>query len=277
MFILLIGIVTFIALMGFTLNNRESLSWPEKFVRDTTGFVQSIFYKPAGAVAGFFKDIANMRAVYQENEQLKIAVARYTQNEVRISGLEEENKRLQEELNFTEMQKNKYNYTDKIANVVNVGSDPVVKTLTIDIGSNEGVKPGMAVRSIDGLVGVIDHTANFTSTVKLLTSLDPTTNAIAATVVGREDQAFGMLENYNPNTGKFEMTRIEEGDVVKPGDQIMSSGTGGEFPKYMLIGKVEEVKVGEFGQTRTAIIEPAAKFSDWKELFVVFTPEVPES
>ncbi|MFM9280141.1 rod shape-determining protein MreC [Paenibacillus jiagnxiensis] len=275
---MLIGIVLFIALMGITLGQRQSLSWPEKFVRDTTGFVQSIFYKPAAFIAGFFEDIGNMKAIYEENEQLKISAAQYQTDKVRFSGMEEENKRLQEALNFTKTQRDKYNYENRIAQVISVSSDPTDKTLVIDIGSKDGVKPGMAVRSIDGLVGTISNTSNFSSTVKLLTSLDakdPTSNGIAVTVVGKED-SFGVLENYNPVNGTFEMTKIGEEDPIKKGDQVMTSGTGGKFPKYLLVGKVKDIRVSEFGQTRTAIIEPAANFVDWKELFVVFTPEVQE-
>lgn len=268
----------FIALMGITLAQRQSLSWPEKFVRDTTGFVQSIFYKPAGFIAGFFEDIGNMKAIYEENEQLKITAAQYQTDKVRFSGMEEENKRLEKALNFTRTQLEKYNYENRIAQVISVSSDPTDKTLVIDIGSKDGVKPGMAVRSIDGLVGIISNTSNFSSTVKLLTSLDakdPTSNGIAVTVVGKED-SFGVLENYNPVNGTFEMTKIGEEDPIKKGDQVMTSGTGGKFPKYLLVGKVTDIRVSEFGQTRTAVIEPAANFVDWKELFVVFTPEVQE-
>ncbi|WP_370872354.1 rod shape-determining protein MreC [Paenibacillus zeirhizosphaerae] len=275
---MLIGIVMFIALMGFTLGQRESLSWPEKFVRDTTGFVQRIFYKPAALIAGFFEDIGNMKDIYEENERLKIAAAQYHADKVRFSGLEEENTRLEEALNFTETQRNKYKYENRIAQVVSVSGDPTDKTLVIDIGSKDGIKPGMAVRSIDGLVGTISNASNFSSTVKLLTSMDakdPTSNGIAVTVVGKE-KSFGVLENYNAEDRTFEMSRIEEDDPIKVGDQIMTSGSGGKFPKYLLIGKVKEIRVSEYGQTRTAIIEPAANFTDWKELFVVFTPEVQE-
>lgn len=264
--------------MGVTLGQRQSLSWPEKFVRDTTGFVQSIFYKPAAFIAGLFQDIGNMKTIYEENEQLKIAVAQYETDKVRFSGLQETNKRLEGALNFTETQKNKYNYQNRIAQVVSVSGDAMDKTLVIDIGAKDGIKPGMAVRSIDGLVGTISHVSNFSATVKLLTSLDakdPTSNGIAVTVVGKEN-SFGILENYNPTNGTFEMTKIGEQDPIRVGDQIMTSGTGDKFPKYMLVGTVKDIQVSQFGQTKTAIIKPAANFVDWKELFVVFTPEVQE-
>ena len=69
LFIMLIGLVAFIAIMGFTLGPRASLSWPEKFVKDTVGFVQSVFYKPVAYIAGFFEDVRNMKAIYEENEE----------------------------------------------------------------------------------------------------------------------------------------------------------------------------------------------------------------
>jgi rod shape-determining protein MreC len=34
------------------------------------------------------------------------------------------------------------------------------------------------------------------------------------------------------------------------------------------------VQVDSYGLTYTATVTPAASFMDWKELFVVFTPEV---
>jgi len=48
------------------------------------------------------------------------------------------------------------------------------------------------------------------------------------------------------------------------------------YPRGMIIGTVDSVQVGEMGLLRTAIISPSASFVDWKQLFVVFTPEVPE-
>lgn len=74
LFILLITLVLFIVVMGFSLATRKGLSWPENFLRDSTGFVQKMFYKPAGYVAGLFEDIGNLSDLAKENEQLKIMV-----------------------------------------------------------------------------------------------------------------------------------------------------------------------------------------------------------
>ncbi|QDY83792.1 rod shape-determining protein MreC [Paenibacillus polymyxa] len=275
LFILLIGIVLFIALMGITLGQRNSLTWPEKFARDSIGFVQGIFYRPASAIAGFFKDIGNMRSIYKENERLKIAVAQLTTEQIQTRNLKEKNAEYMKELRFTREQMEKYKYDWRVAQVNSVSNDS--KTLVIDLGEKDGVRVGEEVRSMEGFVGVISKTSNFTSTVTLLTTLDPknpNSNAIAATVLGKE--TFGMVESYDPVTNTFLMTKIAENDPIAKGDQVITSGGGGKYRANLQIGTVEKVQVGAFGQTRTAVIKPAASFVDWKDLLVLFTPEVPE-
>jgi rod shape-determining protein MreC len=278
LFVLLVGLVTFIALMGFTLGPRTALSWPEKFLKDSVGFVQYVFYKPASSVAGFFKDLANMRTVYQENEELRIAMGHYTRDRLKYNDMEQVNEQLQKALNFTEEQKNRYNYGSRIAQVISANSDPNSRTINIDIGENAGIKAGMAVTSQEGLVGVVSHVSSYTSTVNLLTSMDandPTSNAIAATAVGKE-KVFGMIESYDPKTGMLKMTKISEDSDIKENDEIISSGIINNFPKYMRIGEVKKVEKSEYGLTQTATIKPYASFLDWKELIVIIPPEVKE-
>lgn len=279
LFVVLIGLVMFIALMGFTLGPRNALSWPEKFLRDTVGFVQHIFYKPAGYVAGLFEDIANMKDIYRENEELKIALAQYTREKAQYNFIKTQNEQLKEDLNFTKAQKEKYNYDFRIAQVVSVNSDIDNRTLVIDIGEREGVKPNMSVISSKGLVGVVSQVSTFTSTVKLITTMDskdPTSNSIAVTAIGKENETFGMIESYDEQTGTLLMTQIKQEDPLKAGDTIVSSGIGGLYPRGMVIGTVEERRKGEFGLLETAVIEPAASFVDWKQLIVVFAPEALE-
>lgn len=57
--------------MGLTLGERKSITWPEKFVKDTVSFTQSLFYKPAGVTAGFFENMSMLSDVYEENKALK--------------------------------------------------------------------------------------------------------------------------------------------------------------------------------------------------------------
>ncbi|PCL92363.1 rod shape-determining protein MreC [Paenibacillus lautus] len=279
LFIMLIGLVAFIAIMGFTLGPRASLSWPEKFVKDTVGFVQSVFYKPAAYIAGFFEDVRNMKGIYEENEELRRAVAQYSRESASYNNMKANYEALKDQLNFTENQKNRDKYEYRTAQVLSVNSDPNNRTLVIDLGERDGVRVNMSVTTVDGMVGIISSVSNFTSTVKLLTTMDaqdPNPQPISVTAIGKEDKTFGVVESYDEKTNTLLMTRITEDDPIKPKDKIISSGAGGVIPQGLIIGEVKSVQVSQYGQSRTATIEPAAKFDDWKYLIIVFTPEEPE-
>ncbi|AIQ43252.1 rod shape-determining protein MreC [Paenibacillus sp. FSL R7-0297] len=277
LFILLITLVMFIVVMGFSLGQRKNLSWPENFLRDTTGFVQNLFYKPAGYVAGLFQDIGNLHDLAEENKQLKILAAQYARDKAQYNFIKSENEGYKKDLEFTKAQTNLYNYEYHIANVVSLTTEPGNNTLVIDLGAKDGIKLNMSVTSVEGLVGVISNVSNFTSTVKLMTMMDindPNSQPpISATAFNKEGETFGMIESYDQQTGMLMMNKIPAGNPIAKEDLIISSGIGGLYPRGMTIGTVEEVKTGEFGLTSTAIIKPAAGFQDWKELFVVFTEE----
>jgi rod shape-determining protein MreC len=271
----MLGLILFIALMGFTLA-RPRLSWPEKFVNDAFGTVQGALYRPVGAVADFFRDLGRLSDVYKENEVLRRTVAKYTQDQIRFNSLDSENTRLKEALDFTERQKQLNNYRYMIAQVVGTTSNPYEKTIKINLGSRDGIKPQMAVTTVDGLVGVVSRVSTFTSTVTLITSMDPNSSKgmpVSATVQGRETESFGIIE-YDEETRSLQMTKIDENDPMQENDTVITSGLGNVFPKGIVIGTVKSKQVGDFGLTHTATITAAAKFDHLREVFVVVAPDV---
>src|SRR4030095_5878945 len=196
MFMLMIGFILFIAVIGFSLSDRKEVSWPEKFLKDSSAYVQQWFYKPAGSIAGFFKDISNLRTIYEENEQLRITAAAYARDKISYNFIEQENKRYKDELSFTQRQKEMYKYNYLIAQVISVSNDANNRTLMINLGSKNGIKPNMAVTTIDGLIGLVSSVTPFTAAVTPITELDeasPTFNSIAVTIMGRTEDSFGIL------------------------------------------------------------------------------------
>ena len=163
-----------------------------------------------------------------------------------------------------------------IAQVVSASSDPYDKTIRINLGSKDGIKPNMVVVTTKGLVGLTSRVDPFYSSVMPITDLDensPDTKLIAATVLGKEKQSFGIVDNYDKDTGKLTMSKIAETDPLAPGDTVISSGQGGVYPLGMIIGTVDSRQVGDFGLTYTATITPAADFDHLTEVFVVKIPD----
>lgn len=272
MFMLMIGLILFIAIIGFSLSDRKELTWPEKFLKDTSGFVQQWFYKPAGAIAGFFEDLRNLRDIYEENEQLRLTAAAYARDKVKYNFIQKENERLERDLNFTEQQKQMNDYNYLIAHVISVSNDANNRTMNINLGSNNGIKPDMAVTTVDGLVGLVSSVTPFTSTITPITELSeesPTYGSIAATIEGREDESFGILSSYNKETGRLVMTRIAETDKMEIGDTVITSGLGGVYPRGIRVGTVETKEVGDFGLTYTASVKLFTSFDHLTEVFVV--------
>ncbi|MFC3798339.1 rod shape-determining protein MreC [Cohnella sp. GCM10012308] len=270
----MIGLILFIAVMGFTLR-RSGLTWPERFVNDAFGTAQSALYRPVGAVAGFFRDLGRLSDVYKENEELRRTVAMYTQDQVRYNAIASENERYKKDLEFKQRQEQLFNYKQVISQVIASGSNPYDKTIKIDQGSHDGVKAGMAVVTVDGLVGLVSKVSEFTSTVMPITELDsttPDTIQISATISGKEQQVFGIVD-YDKENGVMRMSKIDENANVAEGDIVVTSGKGGVLPKGLIIGKVLTNQVGDFGLTHTATIQPAAQFDHLYEVFVVMTPD----
>lgn len=248
LFILLITLVMFIVVMGFSLGTRKSLSWPENFLRDTTGFVQNLFYKPAGYVAGFFQDIGNLHDLAEENERLKILAAQYARDKAIYNFTNADNERYKVLLDFKEAQKKLYDYELHIAQVISLVTEPNNSSVVIDLGLKDGIKPNMSVISPEGMVGVISQVSNFTSTVKLMTMMDindPNSQPpIAGTALNKEQDSFGMIESYDPQSGLLEMNKIPVGDPIAAGDTIISKGSGGVYPRGLTIGTVKSVQEG---------------------------------
>ena len=262
--------------MGLTLNDKGKMTWPEKFIKDTVSFAQSLIYKPAAATSGFFDNVREIRMIYEENAVIKKKLLEYARDTARLNLLEEQVLQLEDALKFTERQKLENNYTWHYAEVVSANPDPLVRTININLGDKDGIQTNMAVATVDGLIGRVIAVAPFYSTVQLLSAIDyrdETTKAIAATVKG-SPESFGMIER-STDEGFLEMNKIQDSDLMQVGDTVITSGYGGVFPKGIEIGEVMSRRVGDFGITHTAIIRPFAELNELK-LRQVFVIEVPQ-
>ncbi|MEH7484810.1 rod shape-determining protein MreC, partial [Neobacillus drentensis] len=94
--ILLVSIIVLVALIGFSLRERSKLSWPEQFVKDTTGWVQSLVSKPTHFVAGFFENLQDLQNTYDENKELKSRIENLVNLEAQVQELKNDNEELRD-------------------------------------------------------------------------------------------------------------------------------------------------------------------------------------
>jgi rod shape-determining protein MreC len=66
--LLLVSIIVLVALIGFSLREREELTWPEQFLKDTTGWVGNVFNKPVSGITGFVGGLKDLQHTYDETK-----------------------------------------------------------------------------------------------------------------------------------------------------------------------------------------------------------------
>jgi rod shape-determining protein MreC len=70
------------------------------------------------------------------------------------------------------------------------------------------------------------------------------------------------------------MERIAQGETISPGDIVLTSGLGGNFPDKLVIGQITEVLQRDSDMFQRARIRPTVDFGKLEEVMVIvtFTP-----
>ncbi len=271
--IVLVGLVFLISVMGFTSKERVTLTWPEKFLKDTISVVQGLFYRPAQAFSNFLEGINDAYHVYEENRALKASLDQYAQISAELKLKEMENRELRAALNA---QKTLQNYQLRLAEVVARNTDQWNDVVTIDKGMKQGIKKDMAVITSTGLIGRIQNVSNFSSTVELLSSLERNSH-ISASIITKQivngtpsyKLVNGIVDDYDPKERLLIMRKIPLDQKFAVKDQVVTSGLGGVVPKGLFIGHVARVETDNLGLTQTAYIQPSADFTQINQVLVV--------
>jgi rod shape-determining protein MreC len=261
--LLLVSMIVLVALIGFSLKDRQ-LTWPEQFLKDTTGFVQLIFHKPAQLVAGFFENINDIKNTYKENKLLKERLEEYVTLEAQVQTLKKENENLRALLHKTESLRD---FIPIQATVIGRNPERWRETIIVNKGEQHGVKKDMAVITPEGLVGKVQHASQFTSTVQLLSALDQNSR-ISAYVQGKEN-VFGLIEGYDEKRRELLLKEIPFDAKVKKKQKVLTSGLGGIFPKGLPIGEVTKVEPDQYGLTKVVYVKPFANLFDIDDVIIV--------
>ncbi|GAF64072.1 rod shape-determining protein MreC [Alkalihalobacillus trypoxylicola] len=263
--VLLVCIIILVALIGYSLNDRERISGPEQFMRDTVGWVQSIFSKPAHAVAGFFENAADIKNIYEENQVLKSRLEEYAKITVERNLLENENETLR---NMIDLEESLHDYLLRPAVVIHRYPDRWQEHIGLNRGEQHDVYRDMAViDSNGGLIGKVKRVGKFSSYVQLLTDDDPT-NRVSARILS-DDPETGFIESYDEDLGLIIMRKIDIDAEIELDTMVATSGLGDVYPAGLEIGKVVGAEPDEYGLTQNVFIEPTADFSALDYVYIV--------
>jgi len=138
------------------------------------------------------------------------------------------------------------------ATVINRNSAYWNQELTINKGSNNGIKEGMAVIDGNGLVGRVVKTSLSTSTIKLITT-NSNDNKISIKIWSDNGSINKVLEQ--DENGNLIISGIDNNFNIKEGDFITTSGLSDIYPSGIAIGTIERIDHDKFGISKKAYIK----------------------
>ena len=170
-----------------------------------------------------------------------------------LAGLEEENAALRDQLGFLQRPERQL----VPAEIIGRDISGWWQTIRIGQGLVHGIDNDMAMVTPDGLVG---HTMNVSAgTADVLLITDPTCRVSA--IIPRVN-VHGIVSGRGvPWRGQplLQMDFINKDVTLEPGDEVVTSGLGGRYPRGIVIGRVERVERDESGLYQRADIVPAAE------------------
>lgn len=169
-----------------------------------------------------------------------------------------EAERLQELLNL----KNQYDVEGVSGRVIGRSTDAWNQTVTIDVGSDQGVETGLTVMGPTGVIGQVVSTSAGSSTVRLLS--DPQSGAAALV---QSSRAEGVVRGSL--SGLLYLENIDADVALSVGDVVLTSGLGGSYTKGLLIGTIVRIDGNSSDATRRVVVSPNESASSLEEVMVV--------
>ncbi len=228
---LLLGILVILLLALFLLWRIDS----PRVERFRTALVDTVVPSfdwalvPVTKLVGMVEDFQSYTRIYEQNQELRRELQQMKAWKEAALQLEQKNARL--------MDLNQVRMDPKLTHVTGVvladAGSPFRQSVLLNVGSRDGIRDGWATMDGIGLVGRIAGVGERTARVILL---NDSNSRIPVTVQPSGQKA--LLSGDNTPAPPLEF--LENPDLVRPGDQVVTSGDGGVFPAGLLVGQVAQ-------------------------------------
>ena len=193
----------------------------------------------------------------RENEQLKI---RLIQSEAALR----ENERLRAFIGWQKQRR----WTTRLARVV--GRDPANwwRAVQINLGSRDGLQENLPVLTADGLVGRVGTVGFATSQVVLVG--DPNCHVAALVKETRENGVIAPSTSPTMDAAIVDLTYLSRSSQMQPGQEVVTSGLGGIFPKDIPVGVIVDHQSIDYGLYTQARVKMHVNVNRLEEVWVLF-------
>jgi len=222
-------------------------------LRAVTVTAASILEEPVSNVRVYRNALKTNAYLQQQNILLQDELSK-------LRSIEKENQELKSLLRLEES----YNYPLQITRVVTKQLNTLNNSLSVNVGSNEGIQRGMPLINSDGLIGkVILAASNYSQVMPLSHPL----SRVSAQIQG--SKANGIITWDISSPSYLIMDFVPKTVPIDTGMVIQTSGLGNEFPAGIPIGQVVDFRSQEGTNTQQLKIEPFSKLNEVSEGFIV--------
>jgi len=239
------GIVIGLILLVISLVAPKTFDGIRGAALDITGPVASALHEVNATASGLITGAGDYWDAASQNAALRRQNHAMLQRMVEAKAVLQENRQLKAALDLRQQRRD----TVAVGRVVGSSFNSPRRFAILSVGSSNGVKIGMPVRSPDGLVGRIIDTGALASRVLLVSdraNIVPARllrNGIPVISQGRGD-------------GTIDVRPLEVGrNPFKRGDILITSGTGGLYPPLVPIARV--VKLDDDGAVAVPLADPS--------------------
>ncbi len=223
-------------------------SLSDKFDDATGGFISSKVYKER--VAELEKQVADYQSQLVDYEDTKKKLETYEE--------------------FLQVREKHPDYKWSYATVIGRDASDVFGSFTLDRGTADDVKINDAVISGEYLIGVVTEVSATSCVVRSV--FDPSVNIAAYEI--RTGELGYVSATYDLSADeKCKLTGLNTKTAISEGGIVCTSGTGGIFPKDLIIGTVSSVEQSETDLSFFAIVEPVVSSKEIHDCFIITSYE----
>jgi len=205
-------------------------------------------------------------AAWIENQELHERLTALTLENAVLRRAGEENRELRQELALPGYR----SPTLKPVEILALTGEPIPAAATLSAGSKIGLREGDVVVTSEGLVGRISEVYGAQSRVALLS--DPSV-AVACEV--ESTGVLGVVRFTISPRPQLMLTSVPYADTVRVGQRVLTSGMSRRYPRGIPVGRVVKVGQDPDGLTQAVVIEPSARFTRLRHVFVIPGPSGP--
>ncbi|MDX9688042.1 rod shape-determining protein MreC [Halopseudomonas formosensis] len=218
---------------------------------------------PVRAWDTLYLQLTSRADLIAENERLRAEALLAKRKLQKLAALTEQNVRLRELLNSSELLDEKV----LVAELIGIDPNAFSQRILIDKGERDGVFLGQPVLDATGLMGQVVEVMPFTSRVLLITDVS---HSLPVQV---NRNGLRAIASGTGSSEWLELRHVSDTADIRVDDIIVSSGLGQRFPAGYPVGRVTYVNRDSSQPFAEVRVEPTAQLNRSRYLLLVFSPE----